>query len=311
LDFLIKDKDITSFSNFRTPARARFYFEIKIRDDVLLLSKIFSFAKSKDIPVLFVWWWTNMFFAFNVFSWVVIKNSLNGWSYDVHASLLSTFSNEVISDIAEDLENRYSQSLWHRFIWLPWSIWWAVHGNAWCFWLEVENNFLDAELFDILENVFITVSKSDMDFAYRCSLLKTCPWRYFIVSVRFDLSCKVEKYHSSVDNIDFRNNKQPSWYTCWSFFKNPVVDLKKFWQKHPKLYNKDMKCISAWFLLESSWMKWYIHGWAFFSPLHANFLMSDWDTTYTDVLELIWIAQKKVMDSFWIHIENEVWIVYP
>jgi UDP-N-acetylenolpyruvoylglucosamine reductase len=48
-----------------------------------------------------------------------------------------------------------------------------------------------------------------MQFDYRSSLIKDSKNRYFIIKVRFDLSQKIEKYHSDVDNIDFRENKQP------------------------------------------------------------------------------------------------------
>jgi len=45
--------------------------------------------------------------------------------------------------------------------------------------------------------------------------------KYFIISARFDLSKKIEKYHSSEDNIYFREHKQPNGMSCGSFFKNP------------------------------------------------------------------------------------------
>jgi UDP-N-acetylenolpyruvoylglucosamine reductase len=47
-----------------------------------------------------------------------------------------------------------------------------------------------------------------MEFTYRSSILKTSG-KYFLISVIFDLSEKIEKYHSDVDNLDFRENKQP------------------------------------------------------------------------------------------------------
>jgi len=48
-----------------------------------------------------------------------------------------------------------------------------------------------------------------MLFEYRSSFIKNTKNRYFIIKARFDLSKKVEKYSSDVDNIDFRENKQP------------------------------------------------------------------------------------------------------
>jgi UDP-N-acetylmuramate dehydrogenase len=59
-----------------------------------------------------------------------------------------------------------------------------------------------------------------MGFSYRHSMLKEHP-EYFIVNAVFDLSEKREKYHSDVDNIYFREHKQPKGYSCGSFWKNP------------------------------------------------------------------------------------------
>jgi len=292
LDYLKKDIDITNLSNFKTKAKAKYYYEINNIEDVYKLHDISTFCKENTIPFLFIWWWTNVLFAFDIYEWVIIKNNLNWWDYDKSSQILHTFTNELISDIAKSLENDYNQSLWHRFIWLPGSIWWAVYGNAWCFWLETENNFLEASVYDIETWQIIQLSKINMLFDYRSSFIKNSNNRYFIISVKFDLSKKIEKYHSDVDNIDFRENKQPKWNTCWSFFKNPD------------------KNNSAWSLIEQVWLKWYKLWWAFFSPLHANFLMHDWNWTYKDLLDLIDLAMKKVQDEKSITLSPEVRIIF-
>ena len=90
-----------------------------------------------------------MLFAFDIFDWIVIKNNLNGWNYDEKTMILEAYSNESISAISSILEREDWQFLWHRFIWLPWSIWGAVVWNAWCFGIEIENNFLEAEVLDL------------------------------------------------------------------------------------------------------------------------------------------------------------------
>jgi UDP-N-acetylenolpyruvoylglucosamine reductase len=48
-----------------------------------------------------------------------------------------------------------------------------------------------------------------MRFSYRNSIFKELNNKYFIISARFDLSKKIEKYHSDIDNLDFRENMQP------------------------------------------------------------------------------------------------------
>jgi len=62
-----------------------------------------------------------------------------------------------------------------------------------------------------------------MKFEYRSSIIKQTG-KYFIINVKFDLSKLVEKYHSEVDNLYFREHKQPKGNTCGSFFKNPSKD---------------------------------------------------------------------------------------
>jgi len=84
-----------------------------------------------------------------------------------------------------------------------------------------------------------------MVFNYRTSILKQNNNKYFLIDISFDLSTKIEKYHSYVDNIDFRENKQPKGNTCGSFFKNPKVDIEIFWKNNRELYNDKIKAISA------------------------------------------------------------------
>jgi UDP-N-acetylenolpyruvoylglucosamine reductase len=64
------------------------------------------------------------------------------------------------------------------------------------------------------------IEKEDMLFEYRSSRIKV-EKKYFIISAVFDLSERIEKYKSDIDNIDFRENKQPKGNSCGSFFKNP------------------------------------------------------------------------------------------
>lgn len=290
IDFLEKDKDISNLSNFNTPCKSKYYFEINKLEDLSKLSHIYKFAKDKNLSFLIIWWWTNILFAFDNFNWIIVKNKLLWWTYDKKTGVLESYSNELISDISGTLERDYRQDLWHRFIWLPWTIWWAIFWNAWCFWLETENNFLEWDVLNLESWLQKTLSKKEMRFSYRSSLLKE-DWFYFLIRSRFDLSKKVEKYSSNVDNIDFRENKQPKWKTCWSFFKNPSKEL------------------TAWFLIEDVWLNWYKIGGAYFSSLHANFLMNDGTWSYKDLIKLINLAQKKVREKYSLDLVPEVRII--
>lgn len=287
---LIKNKNITELSNFKTPAIAQYYYEINSRQDIDNLSNIYNFWIKNNLKILFIWWGTNVLFAFKKYDGIVIKNCLKWWIYDDVTKILESFAWDFISDIASSLMLDCWQSLWKRFIGLPWSIWWAVFWNAGCFWLEIENNFLEAEVLNLETWKIIHLNKDGVWFEYRSSIFKK-ESKYFIIKVKFDLSKLVEKYSSDVDNIYFREVRQPKGNTCWSFFKN---------------HSKENP---AWSLIEKVWLKGEKIWWAYFSEKHANFLMSDWTATYKDLLELINLAQTKVKKEFNIDLVPEVRII--
>lgn len=291
MKYLEKNKDITQLSNFKTPAKVEYFYELKEEKEVEKIYEICKWAEENNLPVLFISGGTNMLFAFDVYNGVVIKNSLLGWEYDTKTHILRSYGAEAIWDIAEALEREPWQDLWHRFIGLPGSIAGAVYWNAGCFGLETENNFVSCKVLDLENGQVYEIDKKDMNFSYRHSRLKQ-EKKYFLISVVFDLSQKIEKYHSDVDNIDFRKNKQPKWNSCGSFFKNP---------------NREQ---SAGYLIEQVWLKWHKIGWAYFSEKHANFLMHDGQGTWTDMIRLIEFAQKKVKEQFDIELENEVQIIH-
>ena len=289
LDYLEKNKDITNLSNYKLIAKTKYYFEIHTWQDIDKLYEINNFAKENNLKILFIWWGTNVLFAFDLFNWIIIKNCLEWWNYNLNDKILDTYSNESISDIAEELFNN-RQVIWKRFIWLPWSIWWAIFWNAWCFWLETENNFFKTELYNIETWKIETFFKKSMEFTYRNSIIKKTG-KYFIIKASFDLSSKEEKYSSKVDNIEFRETKQPKWNTCGSFFKNPSREL------------------SAGKLIEDIWLKWKNIWWAYFSTLNANFLMNDGSANYKDMLNIINLAKKEVKNSFNIELIPEIRII--
>lgn len=310
MEYLQKNIDITHLSNFKTPAKAEYYFEINTIEDLEKLPSIYRFSQQEEKQFLCIGWWTNLLFWFDIFHWIIVKNNLKGWKYDHNEKLLEAYSNEPIRQIAQVLETDDGQELWHRFIWLPGSIGWAVFGNAGCFGLEIQNNFLSADVIDLKKWKLKKFWPEDMKFSYRSSILKTKAPRYFLVRCQFDLSKKKEKYHSNVDNIYFREHKQPKWNSCGSFFKNPKIDLDTFFKNNPDLERWSIKSMSAWYLIEKSGLKWHKIWGATMSEQHANFLMSDWVfCTYMDLLAMIKLVQDTIKEKFDIDLENEVRII--
>lgn len=291
MHFFEYNKDITNLSNFKTPASTKYFLHISCREQVEHIFPSLEWLRKNSFPYIFVTGWTNSLFAFERYEGAVIHIDIRWWNYDVWSKILTCSAADKIWDIATDLETDYGQDIWHRFIGLPGSIAGAIYGNAGCFWLETESNFLDVELLNLDTWEVQIFSKEEMKFSYRNSRLKE-EKKYCIISARFDLSQKKEKYASDVDNIHFREVIQPKGNSCGSFFKNPSKEQ------------------SAGFLIEQAWLKGYKIGGAYFSQQHANFLMHDGNGTYQDLLKLIFLAQTRVKELFGVEIENEVQIIY-
>ncbi len=291
LSFLLRNHEIGHYSGYQTEVIADYFYELRHVQDITRLQEIFLFAQALTIPFLIIGGGTNLLFTSTRFEGVIIKNSLVWWNYDRETKELKSYSNEPIWNIAEALEMDHMQPIWHRFIGLPGSVGGAVFGNAGCFGLETASNFQSARIYDMItwtEHIF---SKDEMQFWYRYSFLKEQS-HMFLLEASFDLSEIREKYASTVDNLYFREHGQPQGYSCGSFFKNPSREL------------------SAGMLIESIGMKWYRYGWAYWSPLHANFLMSDGVACLpTDLIELVRLTQERVKDAKWVDLSNEVRII--
>jgi UDP-N-acetylmuramate dehydrogenase len=147
---LEKNFSISHLSNYKTPATARYFYEVTNQnvenENFRSLQEVFQYIKDNNLKHLIIWWGTNLLFAFDVFDGIIIKNSLTWWSYDKQTMILESYANEPIRKIAESLEKDHVQPLWHRFIGLPGSIGGAIFGNAGCFGLETEGNFVEAKV---------------------------------------------------------------------------------------------------------------------------------------------------------------------
>ena len=90
--------------------------------------------------------------------------------------------------------------------------------------------------------------------------------------------------------IERRREKQPSGNSCGSVFKNP--------QDH-----------HAGQLIESCGLKGTRRGGAAISDLHANFIVNDGGATCDDILELIALCKRTVLERHGIQLEEEVKII--
>ncbi|MFA6080320.1 MAG: FAD-binding protein [Candidatus Gracilibacteria bacterium] len=313
---MLEHADISHLSGFHTPSSARYFIEYT-GSNLDELKEAVRFSNEQNLPILTISGGKNLLLAFDEYPGLVIHNNSNG--YELIQNTKDKIQNRGISDnknnpklctlysalcirvasghpiweLAESLEQDHNITFWHRFLGLPGSIGGAVFGNAGCFGLEIGPYVERVYILDLKNGLELEKTGVELDFKYRWSECKNHP-EWFLLSVVCDLSENREKYAAPEEEpLLWRERVQPEGYSCGSFFKNPSREQ------------------SAGSLIEQVGLKGYHHKGAYFSDKHANFLMSDGTATWTDLVELVELAQKNIFDATGIQLEPEVRIIRP
>ncbi len=284
LAYLRKNIDITNLSWYKTPAVANYYFEINTLDDIDKLSEIYNFCIKNNLKFNIVAEGTNIFFVFERYTWVIIKNNLR-W-YKINSWDADLFSWENISEFCRILKDEHEINNLYPWIWLPWTVGWAVYWNAWCFRLRMEDLFITWKVLDLRTWKILIADKEWMCFSYRESILKK-ERNYFLIDCKINISKNIETV-SYEEVINFRETKQPKWNSCWSVFIN----------------KPDFP--ASWKLIEDAWLKWFRVWKAFISPIHANFIIAEEWIKSKDILELIFEVKKIIKDKYWVELQEEI-----
>lgn len=153
----------------------------------------------------------------------------------------------------------------------------------------MSDTFISAKVFDKQTKKVITLTKADMNFAYKQSILQTK--RYVLIEAEFELTQKsaTEIKEKMGANLEHRKNTQPSmaFPNAGCAFKNPQND-------------------SAGRLLDQAGMKGIKHNNVKVWESHANFIVNCGNATSTEVLELMLIMYNSVKEKYNIELEPEI-----
>ncbi len=166
----------------------------------------------------------------------------------------------------------------------------AVYGNAGAFGGDMAGNLVYAEL--LTKNGRETYSVEQMGYGYRTSVMKRGEINAIVLSAllrlknstKDEVSVKIEQFSER------RKATQPPGASMGSMFKNPAGD-------------------HAGRLIEAAGLKGTRIGAAEISTLHGNFFVNHGKTKAEDVLALIRLVQKTVVETFNVQLELEVELV--
>lgn len=181
---------------------------------------------------------------------------------------------------------------------VPGTVGGAIYGNAGAFGGDMAGNLLHVEL--MTKNGCLLWDVAEMEYAYRSSKLKRDGIEAIILSAELKLEngdpakTRAERSRSIQARmrsfIQKRKNTQPPGASMGSMFKNPVGD-------------------HAGRLIEAAGLKGTRIGNAEISTVHANFFVNHGETKAADVIALVELAQRKVLEEFGVKLELEIEIV--
>ncbi len=165
----------------------------------------------------------------------------------------------------------------------------AVYMNASCHNQFTSDNFFSCLVYDIKNDKQIVLTKDDMQFDYRKSILQFRD--YIVLNATFILNQGDKNQINEImnRNLEFRKTRQPSLKlpNAGSIFKNPQGD-------------------SAGRLLDLSGVKVFSVNGAKVWENHANFIINENNATSIDILKLMELMKNVVYDRYKINLEPEI-----
>ena len=167
----------------------------------------------------------------------------------------------------------------------------AVYMNAGAHNQTISDNLITAKVYDYENLKTINLSKEDLDFSYRHSVLSQKP--YALINATFELSKgdKNEIKSKMDENIIFRKNRQPNLAlpNAGSVFKNPP------------------NCeYSAGALIDMAGFRGYSIGDCEVWQNHCNFIVNKGNATSFDYTNLVYEIYCKVQEKFNIKLKPEI-----
>ena len=288
------DVSLRSYSTFKIGGPARFFAEPQTREE---LFRALEFQKVEGLPLLIIGRGSNLLISDAGFPGLVISlRKLEPDRFTVEGDGLLRVSSGMslfrLAVVAQEHSLGGAEFVCH----IPGTVGGAVvmnagfgrRGQPYCEIKDIIESFTVLDL-DFTTNVTKTFRREEVCFDYRRTTLTP---NFLILEVAFRLTpTPKEAVRAEIKaNFDYRNAVQDLRFpSAGSTFKNP----------------KDFSLTSGQ-LLERVQMKKVRVGGAMVSERHANFFLNVDQATAKDVLELMALAQRRVLDEFGVKLEPEI-----
>ena len=279
----LKNEPMAKHTSYGIGGPAQAYITPSDQND---LKQILIFSKDNNINTFFAGSGSNLLVADEGFEGIVITLGKSFTKLNIDGNHLEAEVGVMLGKIVKETIKRNLTGM-ESMIGVPGTLGGALIMNAGAFGGEISN------CLDIIKVMLMTgetkiYQKDDIDFSYRNS---TFPKNEILLSASFNL---IEK---SADEIQYdrakaskgRKDTQPLRFrSAGSVFKNPKTDL------------------AAGYLIDKAGLKGSRIGDAEISTKHANFFINHGNAKAKDVVDLILLAKKTVLEKFDVNLELEI-----
>ena len=303
-----KNIDLSTRTSFRIGGPAKYYIDIKEKEDLI---EAIKWANEKGVKIFYWGGGTNI---------LVSDKGIDG--------LVLKFSNTDIKIKGDRIECNAGASLMRvsrmaasekltGFEWgigIPGTIGGAIKGNAGAYGFYIGDFVETLQIYDIKKERFFTMSKNDAGFSYKKSIFSTRPdlliWETVFKLEKGD-PFKIDRLNE--EHINYRKKTQPSLPSAGCIFKNISFDkvridnpnLARRIEKEQKKFVERGMVPVAW-LLEELGVKGKVIGGAKISLEHANFIVNTSSATAEDVMILISYIKQQIRDKFHLQLGEEI-----
>lgn len=336
MELFEKDKEITQFTTFGLPVRAKFFAEYKSAEELTKISRQSEYLENE---VYHIGGGSNLVMN-SYFNGLILHSGIKGiksYRKDADTVYVICGAAEKWADLVDwTIENNLEGM--ECMAGIPGEVGASPVQNVGAYGSEAKDIIHNVECFDTRTRRVITIKAEECDFSYRNSRFKN-DWkgRYFILRVSFRLRPgttarnleygAIKKLHEDLGRIPttrevrdevirLRNTKLPDPRkigSAGSFFKNPIL-RKYFFQEEVLTSTPDVPSykadenkvkIPAGWLIEHSGLKGYMIGGAEVYPQNCLVIANRGEATYRDVVNLKNLIIDKVNKNYSIILQTE------
>ena len=321
---------LSSLTTMRLGGPARYVIEIESPNEI---ADAYGFARQYHLPTFVLGYGANTLGHDEGFNGVIIINRMRGITTQGSDNIIKIMGGEYWDNVVEYACNKNYTGI-EAMSKIPSLAGSAPVQNIGAYGQDLSDVFVEAEAYDSTANKFVTLSKADLKFSYRKSILNTTEKnRYFIISITISLRDgemprpfynSIEKYIEKYDINDFspksirnivstiRADKLPDPLekaSSGSFFHNIYLSAEEAEiaesKGYPIHHGKDGHKLSAAWLIEQSGFKGkLIHG-IRVSDKAPLVLINESAASYNDLAKARSEIIGKVYDKFGYWLEQE------